>query len=65
MVECGQKSCEATATDRMFWPGNPPISVCEPCKQKALGIARAMGFFLHTEPINDVSSVCEAERDQG
>ncbi len=56
MVECGQKNCETPATSRMFWPSQPPSPVCDPCKQKALGIAQAMGFYLHIEPLDDVSS---------
>ncbi len=53
MAECGIKSCEKVAIDRMFWPGNPPMPVCGPCKQRALIIAQVMGFFLHTEPIHE------------
>lgn len=51
LMKCGQKTCNAEATCRFFWPGNPPLPSCEPCKERALAAAKAMGFFLHVEPI--------------
>ena len=52
-MKCGQKTCEKEATSQMFWPGNPPLPVCESCKLKALGIAAAMGFYLHVEMLQN------------
>lgn len=50
--ECTQSNCENSAAFRMFWPGKPPTFVCNPCRERALGIAGAMGFHVHIEPIN-------------
>jgi len=33
----------------MFWSGSAPIDVCAECLRRALEIAQAMGFYLHTE----------------
>ena len=51
MAECVSNDCQNEPQYRMFWPGNPPSHVCEPCRERALGIASAMGFHLHTEPL--------------
>ncbi len=41
--------CGAAAVARMFWSGSAPIDVCAECLRRALEIAQAMGFYLHTE----------------
>jgi len=50
-VQCDQKSCLNQATLRFFWPGRPPTSSCASCAAQAQGLAGAMGFELHVEPL--------------
>lgn len=51
MSECEQAICKGTASHRVFWPGRPPLLVCDPCKDKALGVGQAIGLFVYTEPM--------------
>jgi len=43
---CGQTGCENKATHEVFWPSHPgvPMPVCERCKNKAVEIAKGLGF---------------------
>lgn len=50
-MKCGQKECEAEATYRMFWPSDAPRPICQKHLDQAVGIASAMGFYLHHEPL--------------
>jgi hypothetical protein len=34
---------------RVMWPGREPLYMCAVHANQALGVAEAMGFFLHTE----------------
>jgi hypothetical protein len=45
---CNSDGCEAAPAHFIHWPGNPPTPLCEPCTERARGIAKAMGFELHT-----------------
>ena len=57
MPTCETKRCDEPASTRMFWPGNPPLLVCIECAQRAAGVAQAIGFYLHQEPVGlDVAS---------
>lgn len=51
MAECEQEICKGTASHRVFWPGRIPLLVCEPCKDKVVGIGQSMGCLIHTEPM--------------
>lgn len=44
--------CQEMATIKIFWPGRPPNLVCVDHAQDSAGIAEAMGFELHLEPIS-------------
>jgi hypothetical protein len=60
--ECGTNSCRNKSEFRVFWPGNEPLGLCQPCNDRALGIASAMGFHLHSEPcVPDATEVEDEE----
>ncbi len=48
-MKCQQVECDVDATGRIYWPGREPTLVCSLHHSKALAIAEAMGFHLHTE----------------
>jgi hypothetical protein len=48
--KCGTNGCQNDAEFDIFWPGREPLGVCTPCRDRALHIASAMGFYLHTIP---------------
>ncbi len=51
-MKCEQVGCDVDATARMYWPGRKPTLVCLLHHSKALAVAEAMGFHLHTEPLD-------------
>lgn len=50
-MKCCQEGCDDPATWRVFWPGKPPLGMCDPHKEKAQAITAAMGFAVHAEPL--------------
>ena len=49
---CHTESCDKEPVVRSFWPGkSPPPEYCFECAVKFQGIAEAMGFTLHQEPL--------------
>lgn len=50
-LPCESADCEGLVAWRVMWPGRPPVLMCGTCKDKALAVARAMGFVLHAEPL--------------
>jgi len=42
---CESNDCEAEAKFEVHWPGKS-LKMCEPCRDRANGIAEAMGFNL-------------------
>lgn len=61
MAECQDKACDNTATSRGFWPGNEPALWCEHHRAAWVHVAKAMGFHLHTEPLNEENDNAELE----
>lgn len=52
---CASAGCIAPAAWRVFWPGQTS-SMCEACRDRARGVAHAMGFGLAVEPLHQVAS---------
>jgi len=52
-TKCNQKICDNIAIYKVYWPGRETLFMCAPCKNKALGIAEAMGFFLKVELLEE------------
>lgn len=50
-LACESTDCEGLVTWRVMWPGRAPVLMCGACKDKALAVARGMGFELHAEAI--------------
>lgn len=43
--------CQNEATQKVFWPGRPPIRFCDQCAENARHIGDVMGCYIHTEPV--------------
>jgi hypothetical protein len=50
---CCNVGCDKYATHRVFWPGQGAKEMCDEHTGKARNIANAMGFTVHTHPLND------------
>ena len=62
MRNCEQKSgCDAEATERMFWPGNPPTLVCAVHAAKGRSVADALGCYVHFESVPEAIPASEGE----
>lgn len=48
---CYSRDCINQPSRRVFWPGKEPAEMCEACTQKALAVGRAIGCYIHTEPL--------------
>jgi hypothetical protein len=56
MTTCKHENCDAPAVGKAYWPSAPPIPYCAAHLTGALKIAAAMGFYLHTEALEDASA---------
>ena len=54
-MKCNQEKCEKESTHRVFWPGREPLEMCADCTAKAEGVGRAIGCYIYTQPIIELS----------
>lgn len=51
MTICGVANCDAGAVANVYWPGKPPMPMCQGCVSCAEHIGSIMSFHLPTEPL--------------
>jgi len=49
---CSQVTCDAPATHRFTWPGQPEAGACHEHALKAVHLAEHMGFFLEAPALD-------------
>ena len=63
-TKCRTDGCESPATRRIFWPGNKPIPLCDPCTEHAKKMGSELGFRVGVEPIKDTDTIMGKESDK-
>jgi hypothetical protein len=51
-------TCNEKASHRAFWPGCEPIDICQKHVVQLRNVAAALGFYCHTEPVDDDEVRC-------
>lgn len=55
-VLCSSALCMSEAEHRVYWPGHT-VDLCEPCRDRAIAVADAMGFGISAVPISMLEEV--------
>jgi len=48
---CEGAECNGTAVARVFWPGRPPLNMCQACVQKVRAVSHHLGAYVHIEAL--------------
>lgn len=57
MTMCKSADCHTSAVANVYWPGKPPMPMCQRCVSCAERVSSVIGAHLHTEALEGFAKI--------